>query len=62
MPDKIGASFFANAGLIDEAKKRGIRVYVNPVDSVEQAWRIKDAGADGIVTNNISAVKAVFHE
>ena len=62
IPDKIGASFFANSGLIDEAKKRGIKVYVNPVDSVEQARRIKEAGADGIVTNNINAVKAVFRE
>jgi glycerophosphoryl diester phosphodiesterase len=61
IPEKIGASFFANSGLIEEAKKRGIRVYINPVDNEQQARRLKEAGAEGIVTNDVKSVRAVFH-
>jgi glycerophosphoryl diester phosphodiesterase len=60
IPEKIGASFFANSGLIEQAKKRGIRVYVNPVDTEQLARRVKEAGADGIITNDVKAVKRAY--
>lgn len=57
IPEMIGASYFANSGLIKQAHDRGIRVYVNPVDTDKLAREMKEAGADGVVSNNIPLVK-----
>jgi len=57
IPEMIGASYFANSGLIKQAHERGIRVYVNPVDTGKLAREIMHAGADGVVTNDILSVK-----
>lgn len=62
IPEMIGASFFANSGLIEQARKRGIRVYVDPINTERQARRIKEAGADGIITNDLNAVKPAFRD
>ncbi len=53
MPEMIGASFIANEGMIQEAKLRGIRVYVLSIDSEEKAKVLLAAGADGFVTGNV---------
>lgn len=54
--EMIGASFIGSQGLIGEAKKRGIRVYMLNVDSEDQARRFHDAGADGYVTGSVEMV------
>ncbi len=55
--EMIGASFLANAGLIKDARSRGIRVYVLNVMKEDQVIRLYKAGVDGFVTNYVSLVK-----
>ncbi len=55
--EMIGASFLANAGLIEEAKSRGIRVYILNIMKEDQVKRLFEAGADGFVTNYAALVK-----
>ncbi len=55
--EMIGASFLANSGLIEEAKSRGIRVYVLNVMKEDQVKRLSEAGVNGFVTNYVSLVK-----
>lgn len=55
--EMIGASFLANAGLIEEAKSRGIRVYVLNVMKEDQVKRLSEAGVNGFVTNYAALVK-----
>ncbi|HOT43687.1 MAG TPA: glycerophosphodiester phosphodiesterase family protein [Spirochaetota bacterium] len=55
--EMIGASFLANAGLIGEARARGIHVYVLNIMTEDQVKRLFEAGADGFVTNYASMVK-----
>ncbi|OHD64187.1 MAG: hypothetical protein A2176_00930 [Spirochaetes bacterium RBG_13_51_14] len=57
MPEMSGMSYFASSGLIHEARSRGIRVYVQAVETEEQARRLREAGADGFITNNIEAIR-----
>jgi hypothetical protein len=60
IPEMIGASYFANSGLIKQAHDRDIMVYVNPVDTETLAVKVRVAGADGVVTNDIVSVKGAF--
>ena len=55
--EMIGASFIGSSGVISEAKKRGIKVYILNIDKEEQARRLREAGADGFVTGVIETVK-----
>ena len=55
--EMIGASFLANAGLIEEARSRGIRVYILNIMKEDQVKRLFEAGADGFVTNYAALVK-----
>lgn len=55
--EMIGASFLANAGLIEEAKSREIHVYVLNVMKEDQVKRLFEAGVDGFVTNYAALVK-----
>jgi glycerophosphoryl diester phosphodiesterase len=57
MHEMIGASFLAGPGMIGEAKKRGIRVYILNVDNYEQVRRLREAGSDGYVTGSIETVR-----
>ncbi|MBN1497013.1 MAG: hypothetical protein JXA07_09610 [Spirochaetes bacterium] len=54
--EMIGASFIGSQGLIGEAKKRGMRVYMLNVNAEDQTRRFQDAGADGYVTGSIEMV------
>jgi glycerophosphoryl diester phosphodiesterase len=60
LPERIGASYLANPGLIKEARSRGIRVYVLDVITEEQVARLHGNGADGFVTNYAAMVKRVM--
>ncbi len=60
IPEMIGASYFANSGLIKQAHDRDIMVYVNPVDTDTLTRKVREAGADGVVTNDIVSVKGTL--
>ncbi len=55
--EMIGASFLANAGLIEEAKSRNIRVFVLNVMTEDQVKRLNEAGVNGFVTNYAALVR-----
>ena len=59
--EMIGSSYLASAGMIRNAKERGIRVYVLNVNTDEQARRLRDAGIDGFITDTIEIVKRVIN-
>ncbi len=62
IPERIGASYLANPGLIKEARSRGIRVYVLDVIKEEQVGRLHGNGADGFVTNYATMVKRAMKQ
>jgi glycerophosphoryl diester phosphodiesterase len=59
--EMIGASYLASTGMIGNAKKRGIRVYVLNVNTEEQARRLLDAGINGFITDSIEIVERVIN-
>lgn len=60
MHEMIGGTYLAHEGLIQDAKKRGLRVYILNVVKEEQAKRLRDAGVDGFVTNYASMIKRIL--
>jgi glycerophosphoryl diester phosphodiesterase len=59
-PESIGLSMLANNGIISSLKKLGIKSYYYYVDTEKSARSLAEAGADGIITRNISGVKDFF--
>lgn len=62
IPERIGASYLANPGLIKEAQSRGIRVYVLDIIKEEQVVRLHGNGANGFVTNYASIIKRAMKQ
>jgi len=62
IPERIGASYLANPGLIKEAQSRGIRVYILDIIKEEQVARLHENGADGFVTNYASMIKRAMKQ
>ncbi len=62
IPERIGASYLANPGLIKEAQSRGIRVYILDIMKEEQVARLHGNGADGFVTNYASMIKRAMKQ
>jgi glycerophosphoryl diester phosphodiesterase len=59
MPEKLGVSYMANAALIRSARSVGISVYALDVGTEEKARRLRDAGVDGFITNDIDMIRRV---
>lgn len=57
-PESIGVSYIANSGLIREMHKRGVKVHVWYVKDKTQYVRIRDAGADGFMSDDVPVLKS----
>ncbi len=54
----LGMSYFGSSGLINAARKHGLKVYFLDVNDKKKFNRLKEAGADGFVTMDLS----LFHD
>lgn len=57
-PEAIGVSYIANSGLIREMHKRGVKVHVWYVKDRQQYQRVRDAGADGFMSDDIPMLRS----
>lgn len=54
IPEMLGTSYVANAGLIHALRKRGIRVHVLDVTGKKQLARVMESGAGGFIMPDIT--------
>jgi glycerophosphoryl diester phosphodiesterase len=59
-PENLGVSYMANAALVRSAQSRGISVYALDVGTEEKARRLRDAGVDGFITDDIDMAKRIM--
>lgn len=57
-PEAIGVSYIANSGLIREMHKRGVKVHVWYVKDRQQYHRVREAGADGFMSDDVPMLKS----
>lgn len=61
-PEAIGVSYIANAGLIEQIHKKGIKVHVWDLKGETQLKRVFAAGADGFMVEDIPMTKKFLSE
>jgi len=57
IPEAIGPSYMASHGLVSGAKNRGLKVYVWNANDEKDISRLKKAGVDGYITDDIVGFK-----
>ncbi len=60
LPETIGVSYIASPGVVEAARKRGLRVYLLDVNDENSIRRFLDSGANGFITGNVPLVKALL--
>lgn len=60
LPETIGVSYIASPGVVEAARKRGLRVYLLDVNDENAIQRFLESGANGFITANVSRAKALL--
>ncbi|MCP4135943.1 MAG: hypothetical protein GY754_33550 [bacterium] len=60
MPESIGPSYFANAGLIYQAREKGLRVHILNVTDRKQIRRLSESGVDGFFTDSVPELSVIL--
>ncbi len=62
MPERIGNSLFGNGMFIEQARERGLELFVYLDEGPGQLKRLLEAGARGFITGDVMLVKEALEE
>ena len=60
--EMIGTSYFANPGVINTAKKMGLKIYIIGAKNKAEIEKLNQAGVDGFVTDDIASFMKICSE